>query len=258
VKQPSESSKETRSPAPAVRADGVVLSVQRLHKSFGGVHAVRDVSFDVAQNQIVGLIGPNGSGKTTVLSLISGFARPDAGSITFHGQDLAGLRPHGVAALGLLRSWQDPRVIPHLTLRQNVDLGRMSSKRRAGDVGDSVPDLLLSDLGLLDRADEQAGDLPYGIQKLVALARTLSGRPKMLLLDEPMAGLWQSEAALVLREVERFSRHGPVLMVDHAFSAMREVCERIVVLNSGRKLMEGTPDEVGSDPAVLEVYLGHS
>jgi branched-chain amino acid transport system ATP-binding protein len=235
------------------------LQVSRLCKSFGGVQAVRDVSFSVQEHEIVGLIGPNGSGKTTVLNLIAGFHRPDAGDAVFFGNELIGLRPSQIAQLGLIRTWQDPRVVEHLTVGQNVSLGRLARDGWANSSGadrDGWLDRLLHLFALTDCADAPAGILPYGRQKILALARTFAAGPKLLLLDEPMAGLSQTEIKFVLDQVRAFKQHGAVLIVDHAFSSLSEVCDRLVVLNSGAKLFEGVPEEVAKDPAVMEVYFG--
>jgi ABC-type branched-subunit amino acid transport system ATPase component len=227
------------------------LNVARLHKSFGGVQAVRNVSFSVTPGEIVGLIGPNGSGKTTVLNLIAGLYRPDAGSATFLGNELVGLRPYNVARLGVIRTWQDPRIVDAMTVRQNVELGRISLGQTLGTTGQ-----ILSLLRLDDAADAPAGILPYGRQKIVALARSLAVEPRLLLLDEPLAGLSRSEIAFVLGIIRDFRSRGTVLIVDHAFGAISQLCDRVVVLNSGHKVSEGTPSEVAGDREVREIYFG--
>jgi branched-chain amino acid transport system ATP-binding protein len=225
--------------------------VERLHKSFGGVHAVSDVNFSVMPGEIVGLIGPNGSGKTTALNLIAGLHRPDAGSILFLGHELVGLRPYDIARLGVIRTWQDPRIVDGMTVRQNVELGRVSLGKAPGAAAAVLPLFRLE-----DAADTPAGILPYGRQKIVALARSLAVEPRLLVLDEPLAGLSKSEIAFVLEIIREFRSRGSVLIVDHAFGAISRLCDRVVVLNSGRKVVEGTPREVAGNLEVREIYFG--
>lgn len=230
-----------------------ILLVDRLHKSFGGVRAVWDVSFEVLPRQTVGLIGPNGSGKTTLLNLIAGLFRSDAGNIVFNGEDCTGYTANQIARRGVVRTWQDPRVVPDMTVRQNVSLGRIACRR------DSIAfdiDAVLYQFGLSEFADSAARILPYGQQKLLALARSLAALPTVLLLDEPLAGLSALERQKAVLAVQTFGKVGTVLIVDHAFGVISQLCDKMVVLNAGTKLVEGPPAEIAKNQNVIEVYFG--
>ena len=238
----------------------VALEVRHLHKSFGGIQAVRDVSFRVQVGEIVGLIGPNGSGKTTVLNLLAGYHRADAGEVILFGHDVTGLSANQVARKGMLRTWQDPRAVDDLTVRQNVALGMFARGRNPHDGATGSPadiDALLRQFHIQDCADIRAGELPYGRQKIVSLARTFSAQPRFLLLDEPLAGLSKVEIAFVFDIIGSFRTRGTVVIVDHAFGSLSRLSDRVIVLNSGQKLIEGLPAEVAKDPVVREVYFGH-
>ncbi len=257
---------DTVTVTPTARANlSAALDVARVYKSFGGLQAVRDVSFKVHSNEIVGLIGPNGSGKTTVLNLIAGYYRPDAGRIICLGRDTVGLSAHQVARLGLLRAWQDPRVAATLTVRENIALGALAQGhglpigRRDLTTGirSGLVKSLLDQFRLVDVADEVAGTLAYGRQKIVALARTFAATPRILVLDEPLAGLSRADFDFVISIIKGFRSEGAVLIVDHAFGAISKLCDRVVVLNTGMKLIEGTPSVVASNGEVREVYFGH-
>jgi ABC-type branched-subunit amino acid transport system ATPase component len=232
-----------------------ICVMERLHKAFGGIRAVWDVSFSVDAGQVVGLIGPNGSGKTTVMNLIAGYLRPDAGEVVFRGRRLAGLPANAIARLGLVRTWQDPRIIPDLTTRQNIELGPLASGA-PHDGADELITSLLEEFGLRDVAQRPAGVLSYGAQKVVAIARSLAAEPQMLLLDEPLAGLSAEQRDQVVAAVQRFRKSGTVLIVDHSFGVIAKLCDRVVVLNAGGLLTEGRPDAIAADPKVAEVYFG--
>lgn len=229
------------------------LSIRHLHKSFGGVRAVSGVDFSIRRNEVVGLIGPNGSGKTTLLNVLVGHYRADAGSVTLFGNEIAGLPAHQIARRGVIRTWQDPRIVPGLTARKNIMLGALA---RLGSDATGEVNALLERFRLTNQADLLAENLPYGQQKMVSIARSLAASPAVLLLDEPLAGLSQIEIAFVLEIINAFRETGTVLIVDHAFGVISRLCDRIVVLNSGRKLIEGSPQEVAASPAVREVYFG--
>lgn len=233
----------------------VVLDARNLVKSFGGVHATQNVSIRVVDREIFGLIGPNGSGKTTLLNLLAGFYQPDAGSIVFRGQPIAGRSANEIARLGLVRSWQDPRTIGSLTVWENVELGSIASGR-TGPAQKARIAGLLEKFELTSVSDRRAAELPYGKQKIVALARTFAVRPTLLMLDEPLAGLSIPEQQQMVGYIREFQRVGSVIIVDHAFSVMAKLCDRLAVLNSGQKLAEGTPAEISADRRVAEVYLG--
>jgi ABC-type branched-subunit amino acid transport system ATPase component len=230
------------------------IEIRRLHKSFGGVRAVWDVSFTVPAGKTVGLIGPNGSGKTTLLNLLAGYYKPDAGEILYRGTDLAGLAPERIARAGVIRTWQDPRIVPDLTVAENIAIGALA--RGAAMPNDAARRELLAESGLSAVANTPAGSLPYGQQKLVAIARSLAASPAVLLLDEPLAGLSAFERQHVVGLIERFRATGTVLLVDHAFGVIAQLCDHVVVLNTGTKLTEGPPTVISKDPSVIEVYFG--
>lgn len=231
-----------------------VLQVKRVHKMFGGIRANWDISLDVYDNEIVGLIGPNGSGKTTLIHLIAGYFRADGGQIFFNGKALQGLSPHMIARCGVIRTWQDPRIVPSFTVRDNVMLGHIANAARLQDTA-SVDELLES-FGLAQLANQNAENLSYGQQKVISLARAMACGPKLLLLDEPLAGISLADRGRVVELIRGFRRRGAILIVDHAFGVLAQLCDRVVVLDSGTKLVEGTPEVVARDPKVMEVYFG--
>jgi branched-chain amino acid transport system permease protein len=237
---------------------GVILSVHGLRKAFGGLIAVRDLSFDIPVGGVTGLIGPNGSGKTTVLNLITGELQPDAGSILFQGDEIIGLRSFEICRARIARTFQLVRVLPGMTTRENVMLGRMFG----GDPTDpaaalSEADVLLERVGLADRAQLIGSQLTYIDQKRVELARALATRPQLLLLDEWLAGLNPTELKIGIDLIRQIQREGvTILMVEHVMEAIRALCDHVVVMSAGMKIAEGTAAEVLSDPKVAQVYLG--
>lgn len=241
------------SPAP-----GAALSVHSLRKAFGGLVAVRDISFDVPAGGITGLIGPNGSGKTTVLNLITGELPPDAGSIHFQGEEIIGARSFEICRARIARTFQLVRVLPGMTTRENVMLGRMfGSDPAAPAIAMRETDALLERVGLSDRADLVGAQLTYIDQKRVELARALATRPQLLLLDEWLAGLNPTELKIGIELIRKIQGEGvTVVMVEHVMEAIRALCGHVVVMNAGMKIAEGTAAEVLSDPKVTQVYLG--
>ncbi len=233
-----------------------VLQVRDLARSFGGLRAVDGLSFDVGAGEIVGLLGPNGSGKTTALNLISGALRPDRGSVKFLSatglQELAGAAPHRIARAGIARTFQLVRVFQTMTVQENVQAGLMAHSHHRSD---ALP--LLERVGLAHLAERPAGALTYIDQKRLELARALALQPRLLLLDEWLAGLNPSElveGVALIRSVR-----GPglaVVMVEHVMDAIRSLCDRCVVMNSGAKIAEGTPQAVLADREVIRAYLG--
>jgi branched-chain amino acid transport system ATP-binding protein len=235
-----------------------LLSVNKLRKAFGGLVAVRDVSFEIPQGSIMGLIGPNGSGKTTVLNLITAELSADSGSVTFQGKEILGLQSFQVCRSKIARTFQLVRVLPHMTTRENVMLGRMfGSDPTTPTAAEHEADALLRRVGMGGRADLVASQLTYIDQKRVELARALATRPQLLLLDEWLAGLNPTELRIGIDLIRQICREGvTIVMIEHVMEAIRALCDRCVVLNAGEKIAEGTPQSVLSDPEVMHAYLG--
>jgi ABC-type branched-subunit amino acid transport system ATPase component len=236
----------------------VLLDVRGLRKSFGGLVAVRDMSMTVPARGITGLIGPNGSGKTTVLNLITGELRPDQGVVLFKGQSIFGQPPFRINRARIARTFQLVRVLSFMTVQQNVMVGRMfgaeptSPALAAQDATD-----LLKRVGLGGREGLLAGQLTYIDQKRLELARALATRPELLLLDEWLAGLNPAELQIGIDLIRVIARGGiAIVMIEHVMEAIRALCERVYVMNAGEKIAEGRPDAVLSDPRVMRAYLG--
>lgn len=234
------------------------LAVQGATKSFGGLVAVNDMSFQVGEHQVLGLIGPNGSGKTTMLNLISGALKPSAGSFRLFGRDISAAPAHQIAGQGVARTFQLIRMLPGLSVLENVAAGGVFGHRKlwGSELHDRAA-AMLERVGLPNAARQPIGALTYIDQKRVELARALIADPKLLLLDEWLAGLNPSELPVgidlirALRDEQR-----TIIVVEHVMDAIRSLCDRCVVMNSGRKIAEGTPDEALSDPHVIQAYLG--
>jgi branched-chain amino acid transport system ATP-binding protein len=233
-----------------------LLTIQSLSKRFGGLQAVNDLSFTVGEGEIVALIGPNGAGKTTAFALLSGFLTPDAGRVTFRGHDLSGLRPHQVNALGLARTFQIMRPFPRLSVVRNVmiaTLGRHAHPAEAERRARAV----LAELDLAGKADLPAGGLTLAERKRLELAKALGTEPVLLLLDEVMSGLNDSETERIVELVRAINRRGvAILLIEHVMRAVMSLAQRIVVLNYGERIAEGSPEAVAGDRRVIEAYLG--
>ncbi len=248
-----------------------LLEVQGLVKHFGGLAAVRDLDFTVTAGQIKALIGPNGAGKTTIFNVISGVLAPTRGRVVFDGAPLPVCRPHAVARLGIARTFQLVRLFDEMTVIENVMVG-CHRRGRAGWVASALRTrrmrederalrreamMVLERLGLAARAEMPAATLPYGEQRLVELGRALGMRPKLLLLDEPGAGLNADEKQRLAALVRAIRDAGTtVLLVDHHMDLVMDVSDEILVLSYGEKLAEGRPDDVRAEPAVIAAYLG--
>lgn len=237
---------------------GAALSVAGARKAFGGLIAVNDVSFDIGQGELVGLIGPNGSGKTTMLNLISGALRPSAGRISLAGIDISGKPAHAIARLGVARTFQLVRVLPSMSAIDNVIAGAAFGHMRLwGSEARRMAEALLERVGLGGRAAAPTASMTYIDQKRLELARALAGEPRLLLLDEWLAGLNPSELRLGIDLVRDLRAEGrTIVMVEHVMDAIRSLCDRCIVMSSGAKIADGAVAEVLSRREVVSAYLG--
>ena len=247
------------------------LELAQVERVFGGVRAVDGATFEVAPGAVHGLIGPNGAGKTTIINLVSGLLQPTSGAVRVEGEDTRGLPPHRIAALGVARTFQNIRLFPDLSARDNVIVGahlrrheslpaRLLGLREAREAELRVreqAEALLAGVGLADRMREKVKNLSYGEQRRGEIARALASQPKLLLLDEPTAGMNPVEVESVAELIAKVAAGGhSVLLVEHNVRLVMDVCDRITVLSFGKVISGGTPAEVVRDPAVIDAYLG--
>ncbi len=245
--------------------DEVILRTEALTKSFAGFVAVGGVSLEVKRGAIHALIGPNGAGKTTYFNLLTRFLPPTSGRIFFKGRDITGASAHGVARMGIVRSFQISAVFPHLTALENV---RMALQRFRADNYffwrsdkalkelDERARALLADVGLEDHAGLAARELPYGRKRALELATTLALEPELMLLDEPTSGMAGEDIGRIVALIRRVAQNRTVLMVEHNLSVVADLSHRITVMQHGAILADGSYDEVAKDPAVIEAYMG--
>jgi branched-chain amino acid transport system ATP-binding protein len=233
-----------------------LLSVERVSKAFGGLTAVRNVSLTLAEGELLALIGPNGAGKTTLFHLVSGFLQPDAGTIRYGGEPLAGLRPHAICQRGMVRTFQITRPFQRLTVLENVLVGaleRVAHRRQAVAIADEV----LTLTGLSGKADQMGHSLTLPDRKRLELARALATGPRVLLLDEVMAGLNPTETGRLIALIRTIHGRGvTILLIEHVMKAVMALAQRILVLNYGELIASGPPEAVVRDPKVIEAYLG--
>ncbi len=248
------------------------LEMRDLSVRFGGIAALSGVSLTARPGRVLGVIGPNGAGKTTLFNVACGFVRPDAGTITWGGEELRGLRPHQLAGLGIARTLQGLGLFDRMTVLDNVLVGA-DARARAGFLAGllALPRsgrdetrlreralAVLDELGIAAYADRHPGSLPYAMRKKVALARALVGEPELVMLDEPASGLSEAELAELGRLLRELAGRMSVMLVEHHMDLVMSVCDDITVLDFGKVIATGTPDEVRDDPAVLAAYLGEA
>jgi branched-chain amino acid transport system ATP-binding protein len=242
-----------------------MLEISGLRKSFDGFVATSDVSLSVARSEIAAVIGPNGAGKSTLFNLITGHIRPDTGTVHLEGRDITGAAPHAICRMGMGRSFQRANIFPKLTVFENVQAALIAHRRAATDIWSASSDIfrdetdqLLASLGLGSQAEVTSGMLSYGNQKQLELGIALAGEPKILLLDEPTAGMSSVETAETIALLQRIAseRELTLLFTEHDMDVVFAIAHKIAVLHQGRIIAVGRPDEVRADPEVRRVYLG--
>ena len=249
-----------------------VLELRAVTRAFGGLTAVKSASLELHGGELVGLIGPNGAGKTTIFNLISGVYGPDAGDILFRGESIVGMAPHEIAFRGITRTFQSIRLFEGMTVLDNVKAAqhhrtrsglltsmiRTRSFRREEEEIERNSMELLGLVGLEDRAEALPGELPYGAQRRLEIARALAGGPEVLLLDEPAAGMNRTEIGGLIGLIERLQRERElsILLIEHQIAVVMNICRRIYVLDFGEVIAHGGPAEIQNDAAVIEAYLG--
>ena len=244
------------------------LETLQLGRTFGGLKAVDVVSIAIQQGELVGLIGPNGAGKTTLFNLISGFTAPTSGEVRLKGERIDGLTPHDIAQRGIGRTFQNLRIFPNISVFDNVTVGAIGheniglgsifpwQKAKSDRITQKSFEALQA-VGLLEEADQLAANISYGKRKYLEIARALAMQPDLLILDEPAAGLNETETQHLASFISRLHQEGrTIILIEHDMRLVMSICQRVIVLASGRKICDGTPDMVQKDTGVLEAYLG--
>lgn len=249
----------------------MVLEIKNVSKNFGGIHALKNVSFSISQGEIYGLIGPNGAGKTTMFNLITNIFEPSSGDIIFDSHTITGLKSHKITEKGICRTYQNIRLFSQMSALKNVMVGghsrsssgvfssvfRTKKQREEENQLNQKAEDLLELVGLLEHKDTLAENLSYGQQRRLEIARALASNPKLLLLDEPAAGMNEKETDSLYDLIKMIQSKGvTVLIIEHDMPLVMKLCDRITVLNFGEKLAEGTPSEIQNNEAVIEAYLG--
>ena len=239
---------------------GIILEVKNLTKKFGGLTAVNDANFEIQRGEMIGLIGPNGAGKTTLFHLISGFEKPNSGSVLFDGVDITGKKPHQIVNLGMIRTFQIVRSFRYLSLLDNISVACLSprGKEAFGSSGiDEAASSILTSVGLVDKARLPPAILPHGDLRKLEIGKALGTNPEMLLLDEPFSGLAHEEKEGITKLIKRLSEEGvTIFLTGHVLRELMTLVPRVIAMHQGRLIAEGPPEEVANNKIVLEAYLG--
>ncbi len=242
-----------------------VAEIAALSKSFGGLRALADVTFEVRRGEILGIIGPNGAGKTALINTITGFYRADSGAVRFDGRDITRLSMHRIGRLGIARTFQNIRLFRRMTALENVMVAAPASAtapfrsvlrwRRRAEIGQALD--ILAAVGLAEKTDQMAGSFAYGDARRLEIARALAAAPRLLLLDEPAAGMNERESAALVEDITRLRpRLAAIVLIEHDMAVVRSLADRLLALDAGRVVAEGAPEAVLRHPQVIEAYLG--